>query len=146
VTIMTDLDLPVFSCTASDLAADAYQQRQASPRKHGWLPCFPLGFVALDREAGELFLRSKSHSSGTARCTGPFDITASREDNLLTFGKGPHHCLGLHAARAQMEEALKFLAPRMPGLALDGDPKFSLGGVNGMYDAKALPLRWNVSG
>ncbi len=43
-------------------------------------------------------------------------------------------------ARAELEEALKFLAPRMPGLALDGPP--ALGGVEGIYGIDALPLRW----
>jgi cytochrome P450 len=75
-----------------------------------------------------------------------FDITASREDKLLTFGIGPHHCLGVHAARAQLEEALAFLAPRMPELALDGEPEISLGGVEGLYELKALPLRWTAAG
>jgi cytochrome P450 len=72
----------------------------------------------------------------------PFDITASREDRLLTFGIGPHHCLGVHPARAELEEALTFLAPRMPELALDGDPEFGLGGAEGLFEVKALPLRW----
>ena len=69
-----------------------------------------------------------------------FDITISREDRLLTFGAGPHYCLGANLARAELEEALTFLAPRTPGLALDGPP--DLGGVEGIYGINALPLRW----
>ncbi len=69
-----------------------------------------------------------------------FDITAERDDRLLTFGAGTHFCLGANLARAELEEALRFLAPRMPGLALDGDPE--LGGVEGIYGVDALPLRW----
>jgi cytochrome P450 len=69
-----------------------------------------------------------------------FDITVSREDRLLTFGAGPHYCLGANLARAELEEALTFLAPRLPGLALDGPP--DLGGVEGIYGINALPLRW----
>ncbi len=49
-----------------------------------------------------------------------FDITATRDGRLLTFGAGPHFCLGANLARAELEEALAFLAPRMPGLAADG--------------------------
>lgn len=70
-----------------------------------------------------------------------FDITARRDDRLLTFGAGPHYCLGANLARAELEEALAFLAPRMPGLALDGPPE--LGGVEGIYGIDALPLRWS---
>ncbi len=73
-----------------------------------------------------------------------FDITVSREDRLLTFGAGPHYCLGANLARAELEEALTFLAPRMPGLALDGAPE--LGGVEGIYGVNALPLRWTRGG
>jgi cytochrome P450 len=69
-----------------------------------------------------------------------FDITVSREDRLLTFGAGPHYCLGANLARAELEEALAFLAPRMADLALDGTPE--LGGVEGIYGISALPLRW----
>ncbi|HCU96614.1 MAG TPA: cytochrome P450, partial [Actinobacteria bacterium] len=72
-----------------------------------------------------------------------FDITVSREDRLLTFGAGPHFCLGANLARAELEEALAFLAPRMPGLALDGAPR--LGGVAGIYGIDELPLRWSAA-
>lgn len=69
-----------------------------------------------------------------------FDITAQRDGRLLTFGAGPHFCLGANLARAELEEALAFLAPRMPGLAADGPAV--LGGVEGIYGVESLPLRW----
>ncbi|MFD0688224.1 cytochrome P450 [Actinomadura fibrosa] len=69
-----------------------------------------------------------------------FDITAVREHRPLTFGAGAHYCLGANLARAELEEALAFLAPRMPGLALDGPPR--LGGVEGIYGVESLPVRW----
>jgi cytochrome P450 len=69
-----------------------------------------------------------------------FDITASRDGRLLTFGAGPHFCLGANLARAELEEAIGFLAPRMPGLAADGPAV--LGGVEGIYGVESLPLRW----
>jgi len=70
-----------------------------------------------------------------------FDITAQRDARLLTFGAGPHYCLGANLARAELEEALAFLAPRMPGLELDGAVRF--GGIEGIYGIEALPLRWS---
>ena len=69
-----------------------------------------------------------------------FDIAATRDAKVFTFGAGAHFCLGSNLARAELEEALTFLAPRMPGLTLDGDPQ--LGGVEGIYGIEALPLRW----
>ena len=71
-----------------------------------------------------------------------FDITVSREDRLLTFGAGPHFCLGANLARTELEEALAFLVPRMPGLAPDGPA--GLGGVEGIYGVVSLPLRWSA--
>ena len=72
-----------------------------------------------------------------------FDITASRDTRLLTFGAGTHYCLGANLARAELEEALAFLAPRTPGLALDGPPQ--LGGVEGIYGIDKLPIIWSGS-
>ena len=72
-----------------------------------------------------------------------FDITAARAGRLLTFGAGTHYCLGANLARAELEEALAFLAPRAPGLALDGPPQ--LGGVEGIYGIDKLPVTWSGS-
>jgi cytochrome P450 len=72
-----------------------------------------------------------------------FDITAERDGRLLTFGAGAHYCLGANLARAELEEALAFLAPRMPGLAAAGPAR--LGGVEGIYGIDELPLSWDAN-
>src|SRR5918997_2000836 len=69
-----------------------------------------------------------------------FDITAERRGKPLTFGAGVHYCLGANLARAELQEALSYLAPRMPGLALDGEPAY--GTIDGIYGLDALPVRW----
>jgi cytochrome P450 len=70
-----------------------------------------------------------------------FDITKDRAGaRPLTFGAGPHYCLGVNLARAEMQEALAHLAPRMPGLRLAGEPRF--GSIDGIYGLDRLPLRW----
>jgi hypothetical protein len=43
----------------------------------------------------------------------------------------------------QLAEALAFLAPRTPGLALDGPPQ--LGGIEGVYGVDKLPITWSGS-
>jgi cytochrome P450 len=70
-----------------------------------------------------------------------FDITAERDGRSLTFGAGAHYCLGANLAQAELEEALTFLAPRMPGLTLDGPLR--LGGLEGIYGVETLPLTWS---
>ncbi|HTX29342.1 MAG TPA: hypothetical protein VME19_20240 [Streptosporangiaceae bacterium] len=61
---------------------------------------------------------------------------------LLAFGAGLHYCLGANLARAELEEALAFPAPRTQGLALDGPPQ--LGGVEGSYGTDKLPIIWSA--
>jgi cytochrome P450 len=69
-----------------------------------------------------------------------FDITARREPQL-TFGGGPHYCLGANLARAEMQEALPILAKHMPRLALDGEPTWRL--PLGIYGPETLPLTFS---
>jgi cytochrome P450 len=73
-----------------------------------------------------------------------FDIAAERDGRLLTFGAGTHYCLGANLARAELEEALAFLAPRMPGLTAAGPAV--LGGVEGIYSIDELPVSWAGAG
>ena len=63
-----------------------------------------------------------------------FDILSPRGSaKSLTFGAGAHFCLGANLARAELQEGLAFLAPRMPGLALDGEPVYdTITGIYGM--------------
>src|SRR5918997_671944 len=71
-----------------------------------------------------------------------FDITAGRGSaKPLTFGAGIHYCLGANLARAELQEALAFLAPRMPDLELDGEPVY--GSIDGIYGLDSLPIRWS---
>ncbi|HWF79795.1 MAG TPA: cytochrome P450 [Streptosporangiaceae bacterium] len=73
-----------------------------------------------------------------------FDITAERAgERALTFGAGAHFCLGQNLARAELEEALRFLAPRMPDLRAAGPAE--LGGVEGIYGVDSLPLAWSAA-
>jgi hypothetical protein len=70
-----------------------------------------------------------------------FDITAARDGRVLTFGAGAHFCLGSNLARAELEEALTFLAPRLPDLRPAGEAQ--LGGVEGIYGVEHLPIAWS---
>jgi cytochrome P450 len=71
-----------------------------------------------------------------------FDVTAQREAKPLTFGAGIHYCLGANLARAELQEALSFLARRWQRIELDGEPV--MGSINGIYGIDALPIRWTA--
>jgi cytochrome P450 len=61
-----------------------------------------------------------NHDPAVHSAPGRFDITADREPPL-TFGGGPHYCLGANLARAEMQEALLMLAERMPDVRTAGE-------------------------
>jgi cytochrome P450 len=57
------------------------------------------------------------------RFPNPDVFDPSRPDNHpLTFGAGPHYCLGAALTRAEGKVAFPLLLNRFPGLALVGDP------------------------
>jgi len=75
--------------------------------------------------------------TGTAET---FDITAERGGaRALTFGAGVHYCVGANLARAELGEALRFLAERFERLELDGEPRFE--SITGIYGLAKLPVR-----
>jgi cytochrome P450 len=69
-----------------------------------------------------------------------FDITRDVGARLTTFGAGIHYCLGANLARAELQEALGFLAARAESIELDGEPLY--GGVTGIYGLDSLPIRF----
>jgi cytochrome P450 len=70
---------------------------------------------------------------------GEFDITVDRgHAAILTFGFGDHFCLGAQLSRMELAETFAFLAPRMHGLRLDGEPEY--GSIVGIYPMRSLPL------
>jgi cytochrome P450 len=68
-----------------------------------------------------------------------YDITRQPKP-ALAFGSGPHVCLGMHVARAEMAVGINALLDRLPNLRLDPDaepPRYI-----GMYErgATAIPV------
>jgi cytochrome P450 len=71
-----------------------------------------------------------------------FDIARAGGPRITTFGAGIHYCLGANLARAELQEALGFLATHIDSLELDGEPVY--GGVTGIYGLDALPIRFAI--
>jgi cytochrome P450 len=95
--------------------------------------------------AGSIVLVSAwhAHRAGGAEPDG-FDLSAERpRERLLTFGAGIHYCVGANLARAEMQEALAFLAERVRTIELDGEPEF--GTPSGIYGLESLPLRLTLA-
>jgi cytochrome P450 len=102
---------------------------------------FPAGTVVMVCA----FTANRDLGAGAAGPGGAegFDITADRgRQRPLTFGAGIHYCLGANLARAELGEALAFLARRIERLELDGQPEY--GSINGVYGLDALALRFEA--
>jgi cytochrome P450 len=67
-----------------------------------------------------------------------FDVGRS-PTKPLTFGAGIHYCLGANLAKAELQEALTFLAARVARFELAGAPEFDT--VQGVYGMVTLPIR-----
>ena len=92
-----------------------------------------------------IYLKHRRHRAWR----GPFPegtIVAVCSEQANRQQGGGHHpadfCLGANLARAELEEALAFLAPRTPRLRADGPAE--LGSVERIYGVNALPLTWKT--
>ena len=101
----------------------------------------PLAIGEYDVPAGtmvSLSTAAANHDPAAHRRPERFDVTAERDEPPLTFGGGPHYCLGANLARAEMQEALLVLSRRMPGLRVDGDVAWRP--RTGIFGPTRLPL------
>ena len=74
-----------------------------------------------------------------------FDIERSPNDHV-TFGAGPHFCLGAHIARRQMTAMFSEALWRLPNLRMDPDPARPPERLlsNFQHGFKHLPVVWDA--
>ncbi|MCW3029918.1 MAG: cytochrome [Solirubrobacterales bacterium] len=60
MTAVSGLDLPTFDYTDAAMRGEPFHAAMAEVREQGWLAEVPFGYMALDRESGEFFLRTRS--------------------------------------------------------------------------------------
>ncbi|MER7998495.1 cytochrome P450 [Streptomyces sp. NPDC095613] len=99
-----------------------------------YAPVVPISFTRVARQdvvlggqrirAGESVLVSLLHANfDPEEHASPEELRIDRRTaRNLTFGHGPHVCLGAQLARLQLRVALEELADSCPDLALDADP------------------------
>jgi cytochrome P450 len=60
MTLVSELELPTFDPTEEAMRGRRFHEAMAEVRAQGWLANAPFGYMTLDREAGEFFLRTRS--------------------------------------------------------------------------------------
>jgi cytochrome P450 len=58
--LVGELELPTFDHTDPEMRGERFHAAMAQVRSQGWLAQAPFGYMTLDREAGEFFLRTRS--------------------------------------------------------------------------------------
>jgi cytochrome P450 len=118
-----------------------------------WCPTDPMfsRFAAEDTELGGVAIPKGSvvhmcfgaANRDPARWPDPdnYDIHRTLRPSL-GFGGGPHICLGMHVARAEMHTAINALLDRLPNLRLDPDQPPPQ--IIGMYERgpTEIPVLW----
>ncbi|MDT3441533.1 MULTISPECIES: cytochrome P450 [unclassified Pseudofrankia] len=120
-----------------------------------WLPTDPMfaRYAIRDTELGGVAIPAGSvvhlcfaaANRDPARWERPDEFDPSRPPGAhLGFGGGPHICLGMHVARAELQTAIDALLDRLPGLRLDEDadpPR-----IVGMYERgpTSVPVVWET--
>jgi cytochrome P450 len=80
-------------------------------------------YDGIDLVAGDVVLPSIPGGNRDPRAFDApdiFDITKARTRSPLTFGGGPHYCLGAALARIELQETLPMLASRLGDARIDG--------------------------
>ena len=85
----------------------------------------PVSVAGVTIPAGAFVMASLGSANRDERFWGPdaAELRLDRENarQHVSFGAGPHHCLGASLARLEASIAFERLTARFPGLALDGD-------------------------
>ncbi len=58
--LVTELELPAFDYTDPSMRGESFHRAMSEVRAKGWLAQAPYGYMTLDREAGEFFLRTRA--------------------------------------------------------------------------------------
>src|SRR5262249_56499151 len=93
--LVSELELPSFDHTDPSVRGDRFHAEMAELRSHGWLAQGPFGYVVLDRESCEFFLRTRSAIFPGMKIAEIFGVTEGplyeeMKRNILHLN-GPDH-------------------------------------------------------
>src|SRR5277367_5911844 len=128
MTLVSELDLPTFDYTDQSLRGESFHAAMSRAREEGWLTQAPFGYMVLDREAGEHFLRTRSAIFPGMKIAEIFGVTEGplyeqMVRNILHVNGPDHSRLRSLVNPALSPRAVERYRPRMRGFLeglLDG--------------------------
>ncbi len=75
MTLVSDLELPAFDHTDPSLRGERFHEVMRELRTHGWLAQGPYGYMVLDNESAEFFLRTRSATFPGMKIAEIFGVT-----------------------------------------------------------------------
>src|SRR3954466_9055437 len=92
---VSELDLPVFDVMDGALGGERFEARVRELGEQGWLATMPLGYVVLDRESSNFFLRTRAAAFPGMKVAELFEVgegplRQEMEHNILHLNGADH--------------------------------------------------------
>lgn len=122
--LVTELELPAFDHTEMSMRGERFHSEMARLRSSGWLAQGPFGYLTLDREAGEFFLRTRSAIFPGMKIAEIFGVKEGplfeqMRRNILHVNGPDHSRLRSLVNPALSQRAVERYRPAMRGLLED---------------------------
>jgi len=118
--LVSELELPAFDHTDESMRGERFHRAMAEVRAEGWLAQGPYGYIALDRESAEFFLRTRSAIFPGMKIAEIFGVTEGplyeqMKRNILHVNGADHTRLRSLVNPALSARAVERYRPAMQG-------------------------------
>ncbi len=120
MTLVSELELPAFDHTDPSLRGERFHEAMRELRAQGWLAKGPYGYMVLDHESGEFFLRTRSATFPGMKIAEIFDVSEGplyeqMKRNILQVNGSDHSRLRGLVNPALSPRAVERYRPAMRG-------------------------------
>jgi cytochrome P450 len=124
MTLVSELELPSFDYTDPGMYGARFHEAMRELRAHGWLARGPFGYIVLDRESAELFLRTRAASFPGMKIAEIFGVSEGplweqMKRNILHINGADHARLRGLVNPALSPRAVERYRPMMRGFLED---------------------------